>query len=209
MAAILERHRIRWPNNSMSKLKWKKTINEAVHKTDQMLLVKAKAGESKLDEYAELHKAEEMPRYLRQRRSWVMSYGRSIKTKLRCGTTELELERGRYETPKVPRDLRLCKCCTKREVEDSWHFTMRCPRFKAERLQMMNEISDTIEESQDYFKWNKMNMTQKWKFLLGDGPPVHDTPAANRQWGRIEISLYRFLVTAYKARRQYVQSLNA
>ena len=104
----------------MSKLKWKKTINEAVHKTDQMLLVKAKAGESKLDEYAELHKAEEMPRYLRQRRSWVMSYGRSIKTKLRCGTTELELERGRYETPKVPRDLRLCKCCTKREVEDSW-----------------------------------------------------------------------------------------
>ena len=85
---------------------------------------------------------------------------------------------------------------------------MQCPKFTAGRRRMMSEITKAIRESKDYFKWNKMSTYQKWKFLLGDGPPVHETPAANRQWGKIETSLYHFLAIEYKERRKFMQSLS-
>ena len=147
-----------------------------------------------------------MPRYLKQRRTWKMCHGRSVKTKLRCGTSELEIETGRHERPIVPRSQRICKCCTRAEVEDSYHFVMQCPRFQPERRQMMSEIDNAINETRDFYGWRRMNAKRKWTFLLGDGPPVPDNPRANLQWGRIETTLYHFLSRVYKARRDFLKS---
>ena len=58
----------------------------------------------------------------------------------------------------------------------------------------------------DFCGWRKMNERQKWVFLLGDGPPVHENPRANLQWGRIETALYHFLMCAYKARRTHLKT---
>ena len=49
---------------------------------------------------------------------------RAAITKLRCNSHALEIERGRYQNPKVPRDLRLCLTC--KVVEDENHFVTKC-----------------------------------------------------------------------------------
>ena len=45
-------------------------------------------------------------------------------TKLRTSSHVLEVDRGRYQKPKVPRDLRLCRICN--VVEDEEHFVTSC-----------------------------------------------------------------------------------
>ena len=207
MQTILKRYKIKEPTSEMSKGRWNKQCREAVEAHDFEKLACAKANESKLDEYAELHvTAGDMPRYLKQRRTWWMCHGRSVKTKLRCGTSELEIETGRHARPFVPRSQRICKCCARGEVEDSFHFVMRCARFQTQRQQMMNEIERAITGTTDFYRWRKMNVKERWAFLLGDGPPVHDNPRANQQWGRMETALYHFLSCAYKARRAFLKS---
>ena len=191
----------------MSKWQWKKMCREAVALHEHERLEHAKRNESKLDEYAVMHSTvNDMPRYLKQRRSWSMCHGRSVKTKLRCGTSELEIETGRHARPIVPRAQRMCRCCTQREVEDSFHFVMQCPRFQLQRQQMMSEIDRTIRGEGDLHKWRRMNQREKWEFLLGDGPPVHADSRVNLQWGKIETTLYHFLSNAYKARRAFLKT---
>ena len=69
---------------------------------------------------------------------------------------------------------------------------------------MMREIDSAIDT--DFYGWRNMNEKQKWVFLLGDGPPVHEIPRANQQWGRIETALYHYLMCAYKARRAHLDT---
>ena len=208
MPTILSKYDLTWPNPQLSKAQWKKEVNEAIAAKETEQIAKAKLSESKLEEYAKLNSVTGMPRYLKQRRTWAMTRGRSIKTKLRCGTTELELERGRYTYPVTPREARTCKCCNRNEIEDSYHFVMKCPLFAQERQQFMQEIKADIVASKDYYNWQRktMHMRQKWEFLLGDGPSVQESSRANRQWGKMETSLYHYLATTYKKRRDHLKS---
>ena len=203
MTEILTRYKLPCPSATMSKYMWKKIVNEAVNAAETNELDTDKRERSKLEEYAALHASVDMPRYLKQRRSWVMNNGRSIKTKLRCGTSELEIETGRHSG--TARINRKCKCCSSGEVEDSLHFVMKCPRFRNERRAMNDEIKSTVQ-GKDYYGWIRKKPDEKWAFLLGDGPPVHEETDANLQWGKIETTFYHFLTAAYKARREYLKS---
>ena len=203
MTEILTRYKLPCPSATMSKYMWKKIVNEAVNAAETKELDTDKRERSKLEEYAALHASVGMPRYLKQRRSWVMNNGRSIKTKLRCGTSELEIETGRHSG--TARINRKCKCCSSGEVEDSFHFVMKCPRFRNERRAMNDEIKSTVQ-GKDYYDWIRKKPDEKWAFLLGDGPPVHEETDANLQWGKIETTFYHFLTAAYKARREYLKS---
>ena len=53
---------------------------------------------------------------------------RAAITKLRCSSHALEIERGRYQNPKVPRDPRLCLTC--KVVEDENHFVQNAASIK-------------------------------------------------------------------------------
>ena len=64
---------------------------------------------------------------------------RTAITKLRCSSHALEIERGRYQNPKVPRDLRLCLVC--QIVEDEEHFVTNCSINQAERRLLYSKIS--------------------------------------------------------------------
>ena len=165
----------------------------------------AAAPTSKSAEYLSFRTSAGLPRYLHQRRSWWMSYGRSVKTKLRCGTSELEVERGRYDS--TPRALRRCRCCPTGEVECSFHYLMRCPLHSQARARLFAEISALVCKpgSRDYFGWLTMTPAQRWSFLLGDGPPVSPDSRANMQWGFIETQLYHYLACTYKARRAHLE----
>ena len=56
---------------------------------------------------------------------------RSILCKLRCGTLPIQIELGRYS--KTPRAERICRYCTKGEVEDENHILFHCPLYHDER----------------------------------------------------------------------------
>eukprot|EP00245_Coleochaete_scutata_P010377 TRINITY_DN3619_c0_g1_i11.p1 TRINITY_DN3619_c0_g1~~TRINITY_DN3619_c0_g1_i11.p1 ORF type:complete len:1206 (-),score=200.47 TRINITY_DN3619_c0_g1_i11:736-4353(-) len=49
--------------------------------------------------------------------------------KFRCGSHDLEVERGRHSNPFVSRELRLCKLCNMGKVEDEVHFLFECPLY--------------------------------------------------------------------------------
>jgi hypothetical protein len=52
---------------------------------------------------------------------------RSLVSKLRLGTLDLEIEKGRRQN--IPRTDRVCKLCNSGEVEDVVHFILNCPRL--------------------------------------------------------------------------------
>eukprot|EP00245_Coleochaete_scutata_P005250 TRINITY_DN18672_c1_g1_i2.p1 TRINITY_DN18672_c1_g1~~TRINITY_DN18672_c1_g1_i2.p1 ORF type:complete len:103 (-),score=15.15 TRINITY_DN18672_c1_g1_i2:136-444(-) len=49
--------------------------------------------------------------------------------KFRCGSHELEVEKGRHRVPFVSRDMRLCCHCDMGKVEDEAHFLFECPLY--------------------------------------------------------------------------------
>ena len=68
---------------------------------------------------------------------------RTAITKLRCISHALEIEHGRYQNPKVPRDLRLCLVC--QVVEDEEHFVVtNCSINQAERRLLYSKISGKV-----------------------------------------------------------------
>ena len=63
-------------------------------------------------------------------------------TKLCTGSHVLEIERGRYQKPKVPRDLRLCRICN--VVEDEEHFVTSCNINHGERSLLYSIMTNKI-----------------------------------------------------------------
>lgn len=53
--------------------------------------------------------------------------------KFRCGSHDLEIEKGRYRG--VPRDQRICTNCNLGRIEDEAHFLFECPRYYVVRGQ--------------------------------------------------------------------------
>ena len=202
--SLLKRYSLRPPAERVGRLNWKKQVMRAVtnHETRRLHDDATNARASKSADYLALRTSAGLPRYLSQRRSWWMSYGRSIKTKLRCGTSELEIERGRYDN--IPRDQRRCRCCATGAIECSFHYLMRCPLHSRARAQFFATIDATVRSSRDHFGWLRMSPMERWRFLLGDGPPVSHDPEANLQWGFIETQLYHYLTCTYKARRAHL-----
>ena len=76
--------------------------------------------------------------------------------RLRTSSHTLEIEVGRYNRPKVDRELRTCKLCKSGLVEDERHFLLNCSYFKEER-ELHAEIFTKnlpliLEDTPDCFK---------------------------------------------------------
>ena len=52
-------------------------------------------------------------------------------TKARLGILDLEVQRGKWKN--IPRHERICKVCDGGEVEDVFHFILKCQLYKQER----------------------------------------------------------------------------
>ena len=57
---------------------------------------------------------------------------RRIVTQLRCGCLPLEVELGRYRSPKPPASERIYQLCQS-ETEDELHFLLKCPTLNEQR----------------------------------------------------------------------------
>ena len=88
---------------------------------------------------------------------------RTAITKLRCSSHALEIERGRYQNPKVPRDLRLCLVC--QVVEDEEHFVTNCSINQAERRLLYSKISCKVP------RFSALSDFDKFLYLLTNNDP--------------------------------------
>ena len=52
------------------------------------------------------------------------------------------IETGRYVTPKIPLSNRLCQVC---DLEDEFHFVMRCSLLEQPRQKLFSELSDIFD----------------------------------------------------------------
>ena len=74
--------------------------------------------------------------YLLSTRNWKT---RSLLSKLRLGTTNLEIEKGRKIG--IPREQRLCKICNSNLIEDEAHFLFECQALSLTRSTFISQIS--------------------------------------------------------------------
>ena len=68
---------------------------------------------------------------------------RASLTRLRISNHSLQIERGRYVIPKLPRSERLCSSCLKSgssAVEDELHFLFDCPIYADLRVNLLSSI---------------------------------------------------------------------
>ena len=126
-----------------------------------------------------------------------MSYD-SVKTRLRCATSVLEIDNGRRSGVRN-RDDRICPCCPLQEVESEQHFALDCSLYSDIRLQFTDAVDELVSHA-DPFGWLRMSWNARFKFLLGDAPPAGSPDNALTQWYRIQIHFYWFLAHAYKRR---------
>ena len=134
-----------------------------------------------------------------------MNFGRSVKTMLRCDTSELQIEQGRFTA--TPDNERICPCCDQNQVETSYHFIFQCSLYSDARKRLFSDIDDLTRHT-DPFQLRRMDDNAKLAFLLGDGPEASVHDYVNLQWGRIETLFYHFLASAYKARRQHLRTMS-
>ena len=66
---------------------------------------------------------------------------RRIITQIRCGCLPLEVELGRYRSPKTPISERTCQLC-KSGVGDELHFLLKCPLLNTQREALLNSMTD-------------------------------------------------------------------
>ena len=81
---------------------------------------------------------------------------RNAISKIRASSHTLAIERGRYTTPKTPRNERLCVNC--KVLEDEIHFVISCNLYENERSILFKQISSKY----DYF----MGLNDNEKFVL-------------------------------------------
>ena len=86
----------------------------------------------------------------------------------RSGVLPLEIETGRFKNSKdkntgqirkLKFDERICSLCENNEVEDEFHFVMKCEKFARERRILMNRLRnkfgnfDTLEDNEAIFRF--------------------------------------------------------
>ena len=60
-------------------------------------------------------------------------------TRFRISAHNLAIERGRYERPPIPAELRLCPYCPL-SVQDEYHFLLECSEYEEHRKQLLTNI---------------------------------------------------------------------
>jgi len=55
-------------------------------------------------------------------------------SKLRLASNKLNIITGRYDVNRVNREQRICTLCVLREIENDFHFVIKCPAYSVIRL---------------------------------------------------------------------------
>ena len=117
-------------------------------------------SQPKLRTYCQFKKSFAMENYVKAfNRS-----SRSMLCKLRISAHQLMIERGRYTSPKIDINDRLCNYCDLHEVEDEFHFIMKCKLYNVLRDQLFHDVSDIYNIST--FDINSLSNDDIFKFIM-------------------------------------------
>jgi ribosomal protein L32 len=110
---------------------------------------------NKLSTYRDFKEDFELERYLLNIKNKQV---RSTLTQLRISAHTLKIEMGRYHKPvKIPVELRLCEKCN--EVENEFHFVMKCSMYNTLRNTLFFNVEKAINTQ-------SMSEMDKFKFLI-------------------------------------------
>jgi hypothetical protein len=145
VAQLVERYQLQQECAAGAKMKaaeWNAAVREAVEAKEEeewRAAVEASAG---LEFYSRLKERLELEKYVdggvRARK------GAVLRTNLRGGCSELQVQVGKYEG--TAREERLCRVCGSGEmVEDEGHFLLYCPALREPRAAMWTRIRGQLE----------------------------------------------------------------
>ena len=94
-------------------------------------------------------------------------------TKLRVGSHNLQIEKGRHSIPYKEPCERICKYCPNKDIEDEKHFIMLCPLYTHLRNNLYEKVSlqypiFSIYDIDEKFVWLLSNVDPKVMHLLGN-----------------------------------------
>lgn len=84
----------------------------------------------------------------------------SVFCKLRISSHKLRIETGRYSSPRLPPEQRICNHCNLGEIEDEFHFIMRCTLYNDLRQKLFSDIQHAI------FDFHNFNDNDKFIIIL-------------------------------------------
>ena len=117
----------------------------------------------KLRFYSEIKSNYEYENYLESVEN--ISFRKEL-TKLRISNHNLLIERGRYCSPKLPREERLCSFCSECKLEDEKHFLLDCQFYNEDRNSL--KLWPLVIK---YIDFNKLDLTQKLEILFKNSDP--------------------------------------
>ena len=65
---------------------------------------------------------------------------RSYIFKIRTSSHSLRIQTCRYNLQRIPRNERICHICNNGDVEDEYHFVLKCPQYISIRKKYINEF---------------------------------------------------------------------
>ena len=96
-----------------------------------------------------------------------------VLTMLRCGILSLEIETGRYRSPKLPLSSRICILCSSGDVGDEVHFLTLCPALAHLKSKLFEAISALDQpEEENCFSLTPIAKTTKIIHQCATSPEV-------------------------------------
>jgi hypothetical protein len=159
----------RWETEDVpeSKLEWKKVCKEALHLREERKWQEELEASPKLETYRIFKKKLEMEPYLQQKefdlRARLKRWGLA---RIRTGTNELQVDKGRQTRPRVPREERVCLVCNNGAMEDEAHFLLQCEAYASLRNTLQASIANIPGRFTDV-ELSSANKVEALKTLLG------------------------------------------
>ena len=99
-------------------------------------------------------------------------------SKLRLASNKLKIVTGRYAANRVNREQRICTLCVLREIEDDFHFVIKCPAYSAIRSKY---ISHYFYRRPSVFKYVSLLQSSHFGTLNNLGKYIYFAFALRKQ----------------------------
>jgi hypothetical protein len=133
----------RWETEDVPKAKveWKNVCKEALHLREERNWRAELEASPKLETYRIFKTDLELEPYLQQQEFDLLArVKRWGLARIRTGSNELQVDKGRQIRPRVPRHERVCLVCNNGTVEDEAHFLLQCEAYARPRSTLQATI---------------------------------------------------------------------